>query len=347
MRLDCFSQEHMNSTTSTKPQQSCSAVLESHQEFPILNPQQSFHSLLCPEHKSLFQTNTAQSICNKWRVSQHGGCICTWRISLFQRIQHPQQGGRPAEPLVPFVTMEWALGETQDTQESGQLIPMEMKDLRLPSQVCSCQTQVVLALEMFRGWTVQSVVPGDPSLAWGDMEDFKQGSRKSMCFAANMQICKSPQAVNELIPNLVQEKEKQLLPRVLQLPCNQDFNAQTRKSSEKKGSPQASFLMQGWVLYMEKGLENFLEDVPLCCRTESWRSCWSQARSCRVPSAPELLWHLQPKGIRQDQVWQIHPELWDSSGCKDFRIFLVNWSIGITQWCWSCLLGSGVVKMIN
>lgn len=265
----------------------------------------------------------------------------------FQRIQHPQQGGRPAGLLVPFITMEWALGEIQDTQESGQLIPMEMKDLRLPSQVCSCQTQVVLALEMFRGWTVQSVVPGDPSLAWGDMEDFKQGSRKSMCFAANMQICKSPQAVNELIPNLVQEKEKQLLPRVLQLPCNQDFNAQTRESSEKKGSPQASFLMQGWVLYMEKGLENFLEDVPLCCRTESWRSCWSQARSCRVPSAPELLWHLQPEGIRQDQVWQIHPELWDSSGCKDFHIFLVNWSIGITQWCWSCLLGSGVVKMIN
>lgn len=44
----------------------------------------------------------------------------------------------------------------------------------------------------------------------------------------------------------------------------------TGESSEKNGSPNASFLMQVWVLYMENGLENFLEDAPLCCSTESW-----------------------------------------------------------------------------
>lgn len=37
----------------------------------------------------------------------------------------PQQGGRPAGPLGPFITMEWALGGTRDTQESRQLNPME------------------------------------------------------------------------------------------------------------------------------------------------------------------------------------------------------------------------------
>lgn len=134
---------------------------------------------------------------------------------------------------------------------------------------------------------VQTVVLGAPSLAWGDVEDFKQGSRKSVCFAAtaNMQICKSPQAVNELIPNLVQKKEKQLLPRVLQLPCDQDFSARTRKAQRGRGHPKASFLMQVWVLYMEKGLENFLEDAPLCCSTKSWRSCCSQPWSLS-PRAP-------------------------------------------------------------
>lgn len=57
--------------------------------------------------------------------------------------------------------------------------------------------------------------------------------------SANMQICKSPQAVNELIPTLVQNKEELLPPRVPQLPCNQDFNARTRKAQRKeRGGPR-------------------------------------------------------------------------------------------------------------
>lgn len=47
--------------------------------------------------------------------------------SLFSNNSTPQQGGRPAGPLIPFITMEWALGGTQDTQESRQLNPTEWR----------------------------------------------------------------------------------------------------------------------------------------------------------------------------------------------------------------------------
>lgn len=47
------------------------------------------------------------------------------RESLFSKSETPQQGMRPAEPLVPYFTVEWALGGAQDTQESRQLNPME------------------------------------------------------------------------------------------------------------------------------------------------------------------------------------------------------------------------------
>lgn len=78
-----------------------------------------------------------------------------------------------------------------------------------------------------------------PGVTWKTENKAPKGSRKSL--TANTQICKSPQAVNELIPNLVQNKEKQLLPRVLQLPCNQDFNAQTRKAQRRRGRPRPPF----------------------------------------------------------------------------------------------------------
>lgn len=132
-----------------------------------------------------------------------------------------------------------------------------------------------------------------PHLVWHGR--LKTRLRKALgnlwCFAANMQICKSPQAANELNPNLLQNKEEQLLPRVLQLPCNQDFNARTRDWGK---------LREEWVALTP----------PFSCRSgcctwkmvwkTSWRmlhcaaaqnpgggscSCQSQAGSCCVPSA--------------------------------------------------------------
>lgn len=138
----------------------------------------------------------------------------------------------------------------------------------------------------------------------------------------NLQICKSPQAVHELVPTRCRRKRSSCCPGSCSSPAS--------GTKLRPGSPPFSCRC---VLHMERELQNFLQDAPLWGSTESWSSCSSQASSCCAPSASE-----------QDQVWGIHPELWD---CTDFHLFLGNCSIGITQCCWSCLLGSGVIKMIN
>lgn len=170
------------------------------------------------------------------------------------------------------------------------------------------------------------MVAGDPPLAWGGTWKTSDKALGNLCaLQQNMQICKSPQAVKELIPNLVQEEEKQLLPRVLQLPCTQDFNAGTRRSSEKKGWPKGSFLMQVWVLYMEKRAGKLPGDPAVSPQPQSSSGICSQRESGRIRSGRSI----------------------QNSGTPDLHISLGNCSSGITQWCWSCLLGSGVVKMIN
>lgn len=174
MKLDWFSQEHMNSTISTKSQQS-SAVLESHQEHGVTSPgpQHSFHSLLHPKHKFLFQTKTAHSICNKcWSLP-------AWLLSLylknisFQRIKHPSEEWDLQGPW--FLVLQWnGLWEKLRTPMSqGSLTPCNKGPQAhpwLPSQVCFCQTQVILALEMFRWWDCAGVwwvgILPSPAVTW-------------------------------------------------------------------------------------------------------------------------------------------------------------------------------------
>lgn len=191
MRLDCFSQEHMNSTISTKPRQSCSAVQESQQELAVLIPSTAF-TPHCVLNRNPFFTQTLLivSAIHEESPSTVGEFVLKY---FFSKNWTPQQGGRPAGPLVPFITMEWVLAETQ---ESRQLNPMEWSTSG-PSQACFCQTQVVLALEMFRWWIVQTLCGGwgsFPGLGWRGR--LKARLQKAL---GNLQICKSPQVVNELI----------------------------------------------------------------------------------------------------------------------------------------------------
>lgn len=337
MRLDCFTQEHMNSSTSTKPQESCWAVLESHQELPILIPSTAFTPYCVLNRNPLFkQTLPIGSAINEESASL--AAVSVLQEYPFSQNWTPQQGGRPAGPL----WWQWnGLWESQGSLTPGNEGPQAHP--WLPSLVCFCQTQV-LALEMFRWWIVQSAEWGGwgsfPGLGWhGRLKTRLQKALGSIW----LQICKSPQAVNELIPNLVQNKEKQLLPRVLQLLSNQDFNAQTRKAQRRRGCQ--GLLCPLCVLDMEEGLEKFWRMLPWAAAQNPAGA--ASARSCHVPWASELLWHLQPEGMGQDQVWQIHPELWHFSGCTGLHISLGNCSTGITQWCCSRLLGSGVIKIFN
>lgn len=234
------------------------------------------------------------------------------------------------------MTMEWALGETQDSltpgHEGAQAHPW------LPHTFVFVKPRQFWHLRcsgdgLCRVWWL-GILPW-PAVTWKTENKAPKVSSKYL--TANMQICKSPQAINELIPNLVQNKEKQLLSRVLQLPCNQDFNAQTRKAQRRRGCQ--GLLCPFCVLDMQKGLQKLLQDAALCCSTESCRSCHSQV----PPRPPELLWHLQPEGMgRVRSGRSIH-----NSVHAQISTFPLNCSTGITQWCCSCLLGSGVIKMIN
>lgn len=282
MRLDCFSQEHMNSSTSTKPQESCWAVLESHQELPVLILSTAFTPYCVLNRNPLFkQTLPIGSAINEESASL--AAVSVLQEYLFSQNWTPQQGGRPETCRAPLMTMEWALGE------SRQLNPREW---RTSGPSLASLTSLFLSNPSFGTWDVQVLDCAEcggwgtfPGLGWhGRLKTRLQKALGSIW----LQICKSPQEVNEPIPNLVQNKEKQLLPRVLQLPSNQDFNAQTRKAQRRRGCQ--GLLCPLCVLDMEKGLEKFLEDAALGCSTESCRSRQCQVLprplSLRAPLAP-------------------------------------------------------------
>lgn len=193
--------------------------------------------------------------------------------------------------------MERALGETQDSQESRQLSPREPSG---PS-LASLTSLFLSSPSGFGTWDVQVMDCAEcggwgsfPGLGWhGRLKTRLQKVLGNIW----LQICKSPHAVNELIPNLVQNKEKQLLPRVLQLPCNQDFNAQTRKAQRIRGCPRPPFVLPvSWT--WKKGWRTSWGMLPWAAAQNPAGA--ASASSCHVPSASELLWHLQPEGTGQD-----------------------------------------------
>lgn len=171
--------------------------------------------------------------------------VSTSGIYLFTEFSTP---ARRETCRAPLMRMEWALGETEHSQEPRQLNPREwgtsgpslapLTSLFLSNPSCGTWDVQVMDCAECGGWG------SFPGLGWrGRLKTRLQKALGNIW----LQICKSPQAVNELIPNLVQNKEEQLLPRVLHLPCNQDFNAQTRKAQRRRGCPRPplSFLCAG------------------------------------------------------------------------------------------------------